>query len=295
MIAAIGIIGSIASIIGLYALVQSRTNRRIKALLYEATPSFALASAASDSGYRLSILYEQPDQPAETVRAAYVTFLRLANFGREPIRQEDIASANPLRVAVRMVRGKVLDIGLESSRREVCRVAVEPMQSVTKPGRTLVTRRGGRERRIRRTITLTSAAITFDFLDHHDGAAVRILSSEEPESVELLGDIIGMPAGIGRSGHPEEKGLWGRVGFALFCVAETAAVALSFLLFRLVTGAWHDVWLLVVLPAAVVTVGIITVVVAMTIWPSNARKFPDELELPRWAMRFIMQRVPFDD
>lgn len=107
---AIGLIGGIASIAGfVYALYYARTTSRRKDLLYEVTPAVPLATALSpDDEYSLSIRYRRRGAAEEVIESAYLRFVRVANFGREPIRKVDIAPANPLRLEVKGAR--VLDI-----------------------------------------------------------------------------------------------------------------------------------------------------------------------------------------
>jgi hypothetical protein len=116
------------------------------------------------------------------IESAYVTYVRFANFGKEPIRSADIAPANPLRIDVAMPKGDdggdVLDNTLEAASREVIGLRVGNVITFKK---------------------LTRAKLEFDFLDLHDGGVVRILSSGRPDSVSMTGDIIGMPTGIMRS------------------------------------------------------------------------------------------------
>jgi hypothetical protein len=257
------IAGAIASFLGLYALYQGRVNRRVKLLAYETTPPVPLASASPvEATYKLSIRYERPGSRVEIIDAAYITYLRFANFGREPIRANDIAPGNKLRVEAEVAPpGEVLDISLASGGRPVTAVAISDLTAL------------GR---------VASADVRFDYLDYHDGGVVRVLSTVRPRSVVLAGDIIGMPEGISRSDEPPARGIWGKVGAGLWIIAEFASVALTFFAFRWVTGAWNNAWLMVVILPAIILPGIIALFVGDTVWPSNRREFPKELELPRW-------------
>src|SRR5918994_6993598 len=108
------VIGAVGSIVGIWAFIDARRNRRIKLLGWEPTHTAALATATrAERDYKLSILYERQGDEPEKIDGAYVTYLRLANFGREPIRRADIADANPLRLRVAMGENresKVLDV-----------------------------------------------------------------------------------------------------------------------------------------------------------------------------------------
>jgi hypothetical protein len=256
----LGAIGSIASVVGLYALYDSRRNRRIKLLSYEWTPPIPLATAAPvERDYKLSIHYTAAGaETEEVIEAAFVSYLRFANFGKEPIRRTDIAPANPLRIAVENER--VLDISLSTQRRKVTRVAL---------GEPAVGEDGG------------SAAITFDFLDLRDGAIIRVLTTGPRARLRLLGDIIGMPAGIRQSDETEAGDIWGKLGFGLWLLAECAAFAFVAWIVKQVTGSWGNAWLLV-LPIVAFVLPIVGVFVLEDHWPSRAGKFPKELALPNW-------------
>jgi hypothetical protein len=261
LLAALGIVGSIASVVGVYALYDARKNRRVKLLAFERTGSLPLAAASSvERSYKLSIHYRPPDaEDDEEIEAAYVTYLRFANFGKEPVRREDIAPASPLRVEITGAR--VLDISLSSIRREVTRLHVEPP------------RIGELE---------ASANVTFDFLDYHDGGVIRILSTGRRCKAELAGEIIGMPGGILRSDEAPARGLWGKLGFGLWLAAELAAFGGAAYVVNVVAGSWSDAWLLLLPLVAFLLPVVGAFLVSETVWPSGVRKYPDELSNPRW-------------
>jgi hypothetical protein len=90
----LGLVGT--AVLGIYAIYDQRRNRRVRRLVYD-TFTVPLATAfRNDEGYKVSIQLERPGQDAQTFDAAYLTFVRFANFGREPIRKDDIAPASPL-------------------------------------------------------------------------------------------------------------------------------------------------------------------------------------------------------
>src|SRR4051794_24500806 len=104
------LIGVVGSLVGVWAFIDARRSRRMKLLTFEQSPPFPLATARGHStDYELSIHYKS-DAGDEVVEAAFVSYLQFANFGREPIRREDIAPSNPLRVEI--TGGRVLDISL---------------------------------------------------------------------------------------------------------------------------------------------------------------------------------------
>ncbi len=264
--ASLAIFGVVASVIGIYAFVDARRDRRVKLLAFSRISAFPLATATSlERGYHLSIHYQAPDMTeAEEVEAAYASHLRFANFGKEPIRREDIASASPLRVEVE--GGHVLDISLASTRRGVSRIAVD---------------------RPSLEDDRASAEITFDFLDHRDGAVLTILSTTPEIRARLVGEIIGMPGGIIDYDVPPARGFWSKLGVSLIVVGELAAYLGAAYVTKSVAGSWTDVWLLALPVTALLVPLVIALIVSETIWPSRPRKFPDGLPLPGWSRSLI--------
>ena len=218
---------------------------------------FPLVSARSLSDYKLSILYEPEGRAEERIASAFVHFVRIINFGREPIRREDIAPANPLRIEVRGTR--VLDFSVEAVTRPVSRITIDP--------------------HVKRDADST-AFIEFDFLDYLDGALVRIMTTERPAEISLTGDIIGMPTGVLPADKLNRHGLLSALGaflsFALFGVA----LALTPFVFRWVTGSWDNVWLLALPVVAIVLPLVIIIGISSMVWPKPNVEFPREL-MPR--------------
>jgi hypothetical protein len=267
----LALLGAIGSIVGIGAYVDARRNKRVKFLAWERTYADALASASKAEGdYKLSILYERAGSEPEVIQGAFVTYVRFANFGKEPIRRADIASANPLRIVVKMREDeddcRVLDISLGGSSRDVIRLNVGSLTPIEH----------GAE-----------ATVDFDFLDFHDGGVVRIFSSGRPASVELCGDVIGMPQGIARTDVAVTRNVWSRiggvVGAILWVLSEAVGFGLTVVLFHYVTGSWSDAWLLVLPPVIFVGLGLFGIFVSDTIWPSSTgrKKFPSALAIPR--------------
>ena len=166
-----GVISGIASIIGLiYAVYYAKQSKKQKLLAYDRSAPLPLATALSpEKDYKMQILFQRGDSQEQRLQGVHVFFLRFANFGTEPIRKDDIAPGNKLRVEIEGT--KVLDIGLTSVSRNVCNITISPAEE-------------------------KGAFLTFDFLDFKDGALLKILTEGRPEKARLLGDIIGMPQGI---------------------------------------------------------------------------------------------------
>jgi hypothetical protein len=178
-IAWLGIVGSIASVIGLlYAFIVARHTEPRKLLAYEVTHPLPLASVLPDRvEHRLSVVYEREGSPPVNVRGAFVRFIQLGNFGREAVRREDIANADPLRIEIRDAR--VLDVAIAGASRPVIEFALGPTERVEElEGDT------------------TTIPVSFAFLDHRDSAIVRVLTDSARTPVAVRGTIIGMPEGI---------------------------------------------------------------------------------------------------
>ena len=257
------ILGAVGSLVGLLAYVDTRRSRRVKLLAYEHTSPFPLATARQHaSDYELSIHYKGADgEEEEVIEAAFVTYLRFANFGKEPIRAGDIAPTNPLRVEVEGVR--VLDIALAGTRREVNQIELDAPELNPE---------------------ISKANIKFDFLDLQDGGLIRVLSTDRDAKIQLVGDIIGMPEGITRTDQPIAKGPWGKIGFGVWVLAELAAFAVVMYIYRSVQGSWSHVWLLALPFVAFLLPAFGALIASETIWPTRVRTrpYPEELRPPRW-------------
>ncbi len=226
MTAAITIFGVLASFVGIYAFYRQFVTERRKLFAFEVSRGFSVASAFNVGGdYRLSIHFTPPDGVEEEVDGAFVQFVRFANLGREAITSADIAPASPLRIEVDGAR--VLDISLADVSRSVCQIRLGDPELAGSTG---------------------SAVINFDFLDHHDGGLVRILTAGEAEEIEILGDVIGMPAGIVTTAQSPSSDLSFNLAFAIVLIAELSLFGLVVLIFRNAFGGWRDVWILA-LPA----------------------------------------------
>ncbi|HSU12533.1 hypothetical protein [Longimicrobium sp.] len=258
---AIGLIGGIASIAGfIYAIYYARSATRRKELQFDVTPAVPLATALSpDDEFSLSIRYQRKGAEEEIIDSAFVRFVRIANLGREPIRNSDIAPANPLRLEVHSPR--VLDISGAGVRREVTNFRVVAPELRADGG---------------------TALIQFDFLDHLDGGLVKVLTTAPGGEIKVLGDVIGMPEGVKSASEAKSSGLLDIVGCSLGIVLQLAALVLTPLVYRWTTGSWDYVWLLVLPVLAVLLPALLVSVIASTIWPDSEPNFPTELAPPRW-------------
>lgn len=266
--AVLAVLGAIASVVGIVAYLDARTSKRIKRLVWETIGSVPLAAASqteTETDYTLSILYERPSTQPEIITSADVTYVRFANLGKEPIRGNDIAPANPLRLEIEQNtdgRGRPLDVSLAASSREVIRLNVGALE---------------------RGEPSSTVSIQFDFLDHQDGGLFRVLSSGPPVAVCVKGDIVGMPQGpeewnpYGK--EPKEVRGWEAV---LWVIPQLLALAGLGLLFREVTGSWTGVWLLLLPPIVFVVVVLLCILVAEgpTAYKVRRLGFPKSLEIP---------------
>jgi hypothetical protein len=269
-----GLVGT--AVLGIYAIYDQRRNRRVKRLVYD-TFTVPLATAfRNDEGYKVSIQLERSGRDPQTFDAAYLTFVRFANFGREPIRKDDIAPANPLVVEAKTgAPGEILDISLSSSSRRVASVTVGE------------------------TINLGQSAqteVTFDFLDYHDGGIIRVLSSAQPTDVNFRGDIIGMRTGVIAADQPlsrRHKIMRWAMGILMIGI-EAGAIAASVFAFRWVTGSWTNGWLVFLPPIAFVLPLMLFLFVFMLL-DARGRSFPPELEYPKWVRAIgpgLLNRTP---
>src|SRR4051812_44885573 len=102
-IAGFGVVAGIATFAGVALAIYygRREGSRQKVLGYEGNISpIPVASSASLESYDLEVVYKPRGEPPRNIDTAFAHYLRFANFGREPIRREDIAPGNALRIEV---------------------------------------------------------------------------------------------------------------------------------------------------------------------------------------------------
>jgi hypothetical protein len=276
------LVSGIASIAGLiYAIYYGRLSVRRKLLAYDLTPPVPLATVFQpDDTHHLTVVYQRDDRAEERIDAAFIRFVRFANFGSEPIRREDIALANPLRVSVYGAR--TLDVALVGSRRSVCRVELHPTEATLPDGAT--------------------SRINFDFLDEGDGGLVRVVTAGHPGSVRVEGDIIGMPTGVRPAHEVRPHNVLNIIGCSLGVAVQLAALVLTPFIFRWTTGSWENAWVMALPLLALILPGVIVGIIATTIWPESGATFPKELNPPHWfhsRLHFMMGHGhhvrPFDE
>lgn len=262
----IGVVFGAVGVVGIiYTIYTSRRSQRKRLMVYEVSRSIVLAQAFSpEDDYKLSVLFQRKGSITEKIDSVYTTFLKFANLGKEPIRGNDIAPANPLRITVEGAR--ILDMQVAGSTREVNNVSL---------GNQVMEAEGA------------SAHVDFDFLDYPDGALIKILSVGRKGNISLEGDIIGMPEGIRsiEEIHPTPKATnisgWWVIG------AIIVAVFLSGFIFYEVTGDWRDAWLIFV-PIGFLVVFIVgLLLLEEQPWRRGRSSFPESLDLPIWCRPFV--------
>lgn len=254
----------------IYAIYTNIRNRRAKLLLYETTSIIPLATAYSpDERYKLSVVYQSKGSPEELISSVHTRFLRFANFGKEPIRKSDIASANPVKVIIEGVR--TLDIALERTTRTASNISIKEL-NLSK--------------------NVSSALISFDYLDYRDGGLIKILTEGNQGTVYLKGDIIGMPMGI-RDKDAKRPGkllnaLFVFLGLSLFIASQF----FSAYIFYIRIGTWQNVWLLWI-PLGFLMAFSIFAVLIISITIGFQPTFHKELHLPKWYESMqLMRRYP---
>ncbi len=254
------LVGVVASVLGV-ALFVIRRPERAKRLAYDVGYAIALANVLPQSGsHRITLTFEREGQQPQSVRGVYVHFVRLANFGKEPIRSDDLASGDPLRIDVR--RAKVLDIAIAGVTREVIGFEVgQPDRSGPK---------------------LVSALLTFAFLDEGDGALVRVTTDSNRAEISVNGTIVGMPHGIATTDALNRSRPLQILGVVLIAATYALTMVLAVLAFHAVTQSWQSLWLFPVPIVALLLPLVPILFVESTIWPSGPR-WHARLMPPFWA------------
>lgn len=282
-IAVLGVFGTLASVIGLiYAWVVARRSDRKKIFTYDVASPLPLASVLPNQiEHRLSIVYEREGAAPVNVQGAYLRFVKIGNLGKEPIRREDIAASDPLRIVIR--GAKVLDIATASVSRKVINFRIDRFEESEIQNDT-------HQLRNLKDI-VTDATISFDFLDYQDGAIIRILTDTRRARISIMGTIIGMPEGVHSFDELNKRPYLGKIGVALFLITELASIAGALYFIYLTVGTWKYLWFVLLLIGALFIPGVIAAIVSTTIWPKG-RQWPNTLILPHW---FIARTRPQPD
>jgi len=180
-----------------YSWYLARKSERAKRLVLDVGPSVPLVSVIPEStGIKLSVAYEKDGAAPIPVQSLYLTFVRIGNLGREPIRAEDIAPNDPLILIVE--DSPVLDIATVETVRSVSEFQLEKVV-ITSDKR-------------------TQTGLSFAFLDFQDGALIRVLTETATPTISLTGTVIGLPGGADRKNYFESaqsSGCWIMLVFPL--------------------------------------------------------------------------------
>jgi hypothetical protein len=258
----IAVVFGIIGVIGLvYTIYYGRKGLRKKLLVYSNTVSIPLAQAFSpEDDYKLSVLFQRRGSSEERISSVYTTFLKFANLGKEPIRGNDIAPANPIKVKIEDSR--TLDIQIAGITRTVNNVILKNQILGEKD---------------------SSAEVSFDFLDFQDGAIIKILTVGDKGKVTLNGDIIGMPEGIKEISDARDElsgsSLNGWVTGIVFIVATT----LTAFIYYWALGEWNHVWLLIVPVIILILAIVVAVIIPDWLFSGRNPSFPESLDLPKWC------------
>jgi hypothetical protein len=257
----LGIIGTALTLISLiYAVYITRRSKREKELVYDVLEPAPIADAISkESGYSIKIIYEKPNKVSETVESVFVQYLRFTNFGRVPIKRDDSAATDPIRIEV--VGSRVLDIVVASVTRDVCGIALGEVKH--ERGRTV-------------------ASINFDFLDYLDGGLIQIVTDSADAVASLHGTVIGMPEGIRKGEKEKTSVIFPDAGCVIPLLIQIATLIAVPFLYRYLTGSWDKAWLLLLPIAALILPIALTMPVVIALLNRSARRFPKPLGPPSW-------------
>jgi hypothetical protein len=257
----IGAVGGITSIIGLVLLLwYARKSSSGKRIFYGISENVPLASAFSTDVNRFTVLYG-PKGEQEEVQAAFLTEFRFANFGRDSIRAEDFVPRNPVRL---LVEGcKVLDISMSGVAREVNGIRLKKAE--TDDDRAVV-------------------EVLWDYLDHKDGARLRVLSDGRPKNIEMVGDIVGMPQGIQNIKVASASGRQRLITTLTLVFVLISLGAWNTYLYKWVLGTWSHVWLLLTPVLTIFLFFVISFIVMQLVIPERRGKWAPNLSFMPWYM-----------
>jgi hypothetical protein len=258
VIAAFGGIASIAGLI--FLLWYARKSSSGKQIFYGVSEKVPLASAFSTDVHRFTVLYG-PKGEQEEIQSAFLTEFRFANFGRDSIRADDFVPKNPVRLLVE--RCKVLDISMSGVAREVNGIRLKDVET-----------EGDK----------ASVEVLWDFLDHKDGARIRVLTDGRPKNLEMVGDIVGMPQGI--QNINVASATWGQsslLTLTLFFVLLSLCIWNAYL-YKWVAGTWSHIWLLLTPMLTISLFFIISFILMKMIIPERRGRWAPNLSFMPWYL-----------
>jgi hypothetical protein len=252
-----------------YAIDYNRRNSRRKLLTHDITSPLSLISVLSEGTEdRLSITYEREGSEPVKIENAYLYYVRVANLGEEPIRREDLATSDPLRLDI--LNGTVLNLASVSVTRDVLNFDLSPLAQ-TGEG-------------------VSSSQLSFDFLDYRDGALIKVLTDSSSSQVMLKGTIIGMPQGIARTSELDPNISKAKLFTGLFVLLVTVILGSTLTVFiRQTKGA---------LMATLCLIATIVFSVSVCLWmlpiQKEDKRWPDSLKFPTWfKSRYQLDKMGF--
>jgi hypothetical protein len=267
----IGAVGTIASIAGLIFLLRyARKSSSGKRIFYGVSENVPLASAFSTDVHRFTVLYG-PKGEQEEIQSAFLTEFRFANFGRDSIRADDFVPRNPVRL---LVKGcKVLDISMSGVAREANGIRLGEVET-----------EGDK----------ASVEVLWDYLDHKDGARLRVLSDGRPKKLEMVGDIVGMPHGIQniKVANPS-MGQRALLTVTLIFVLLSLCMWNAYL-YKWVAGVWSHIWLLLTPMLTISLFIIISSIVMKLIIPERRGRWAPNLSFMPWYLPRLIS-IAFTD
>lgn len=194
----VGVAGLLVTLCGLwYSRYLAQRSEHRKRLVLDVGPSVPLMNIIPEStGIKLSVAYQKDGNTPIQIQSLYLTFVRIGNLGREPIRVGDVAVNDPLILVVN--DSSILDISIVETTRTVCQFQMENFVTVVDEGK------GD-------TANQAVARLEFAFLDYQDGVLIRVLTENATPEILLSGTVIGLPQGFDRKNYFESaqnEGCW---------------------------------------------------------------------------------------
>ncbi len=238
---AVGVIGVAGTV---YTVYSGRRNQRKKLLVYEISDSIALAQAYSpEDDYKLSVLFERKGSTAEKIESVFTTFLKFANLGKEPIRGNDIAQSNPIKVNNVSLKNQVMGD-------EKTSVDVDFEFLDYQDGALIKILSVGDEGEI---------SLAGDIIGMTEGIKNIDEIKSRIKTVENIAN-----------------------GWVVLGV-EIAGLILSGFIFYWVTESWENVWLLLIPLGIALSLLVVLLWISDWSLPRGAPSFPRSLDLPRWC------------